>query len=491
MKSYGHWINGAEVEAESGQWIDTIDPFRGTVWARIARGSAGDVTKAVGAARAAMTTGPWASMSPTERGKILRRIADATLAEIDRLTELEVRDNGKLVGDIAGGLRFKADIWTYYAGLADKIEGAVIPVDKPDMLALTFKEPVGVVAAITAWNSPLQFLAVKCAPALAAGCAVVVKPSEYSSVTSLEFARLTKAAGLPDGVLNVVSGYGAEVGPTLVDHKDVAMVTFTGSDSTGARIYEQAAPGMKRVAMELGGKSPNIIFEDANLEAATAGAISGIFGAAGQMCTAGSRLLVQNSVKDQVTARLLAIARTIKVGDPMDPSTQMGPISNAAQYDKVLQYIDVAHKDGARLIHGGARARGEGLDAGTFIQPTIFTDVTNDMRIAQEEVFGPILSIIGFEDEAEAIAIANDINFGLAAGVWTKDFGRMIRMCKAIEAGTVWGNTYRTYSVMVPFGGRKRSGIGKEWGLEGIHDFLETKSVMISTADVMPGFVPR
>lgn len=490
IPSYGHWINGAEVPPESGNWIETSDPYRGTVWARIARGGPQDVNRAVAAAKAAMTTGPWAKMSATQRGKILRRIADATLAEIDRLTELEVRDNGKLVGDIRGGLNFKADVWTYYAGLADKIEGSVLPIDKPDMLALTFREPVGVVAAITAWNSPLQFLAVKCAPALAAGCAVVVKPSEFSTVTSLEFARIASAAGLPDGVLNVISGFGAEVGPTLVDHRDVAMITFTGSDTTGARIYEQAARSMKRVTMELGGKSPNIIFEDANLDAAAAGAVSGIFGAAGQMCTAGSRLLVQNSVKEEITRRILAIARNVKLGDPMDPATQMGPISNRPQFDKVLSYIEIARHDGARLIHGGKPAQGEGLASGSFFEPTIFADVRNDMRIAQEEVFGPVLSIIGFDTEEEAIHIANDINFGLAAGIWTKDMGRMIRMVKAIDAGTVWGNTYRTYSFMMPFGGRKRSGLGKEWGIEGMEEFLDTKSVMISTADVLPGFVP-
>jgi aldehyde dehydrogenase (NAD+) len=491
IKDYGHWINGAETAPIDGGWIETFDPYRGTVWARVARGTAADADKAVRAAKAAMTTGPWATMSATQRGKILRRVGDAALAHLDSLAEIEVRDNGKLLGDIKAGLTFKSDIWTYYAGLADKIEGTVMPIEKPDLLAMTFREPVGVVLAITAWNSPLHFLALKCAPALAAGCAVVLKPSEYSSVSSLEFARIAQEAGLPDGVLNVVTGLGAEVGAALVQHPDVAKITFTGSDSTGARIYAQAALGMKRVAMELGGKSPNIIFDDANLDAAVGGAISGIFGAAGQMCTAGSRLLVQNSVKDEVTDKLLATARTIKLGDPMDPATQMGPISNGPQYDKVLQYIDIAHKDGARLLLGGHPATGPDLPGGHFVQPTIFADVTNGMRIAQEEVFGPILSIIGFEDEAEAIRIANDINFGLAAGVWTKDIGRMIRMCKAIEAGTIWGNTYRTYSFMVPLGGRKRSGLGRESGIEGINEFLETKSIMISTADVTPGFIPR
>ncbi|WP_108260390.1 aldehyde dehydrogenase [Mangrovicoccus ximenensis] len=491
MRDYGHWIDGAEQVPEGTGWIEAMDPFRGTAWARIPRGRPEDAGRAVAAAKRAMTTGPWATMSQTGRGKILRRIGDLVLEHSARLAEIEVRDNGKLIGDVRGALQFKSDIWTYYAGYADKIEGAVIPIDKPDTLALTFPGPVGVVAAITAWNSPLQFLAVKCAPALAAGCAVVVKPSEHSSVSSLEFAAITREAGLPDGVLNVVTGFGQDVGPALVESPDVALVTFTGSDATGARIYQQAARGMKRVAMELGGKSPNIIFEDADLEAAAAGAISGIFGATGQMCTAGSRLLVQNSVKEQVTRRLLEMARTIKIGDPMDPGTQMGPVSNKPQFDKVMDYIGIAREDGAELAFGGRAAEGPGLTGGQFVEPTIFTGVENGMRIAQEEVFGPILSVIGFEDEADAIRIANDIDFGLAAGVWTKDMARLIRMCKAVEAGTVWANTYRTYSFMVPFGGRKRSGIGKEWGIEGIRDFIETKSVMISTATAAPSFIPR
>lgn len=491
MKTYSHWIDGREQKPATEQWIETFDPFHGSAWARIPRGNDYDADLAVAAAKRAMTTGPWAEMTATERGKVLRRISDLVLENIDRLAELEVRDNGKLIAEMKGQLQFTSNVWNYYAGLADKVEGAVMPVEKPDTLALTFREPVGVVAAITAWNSPLSFLATKCAPALAAGCAVVVKPSEFSSASSLEFASIASESGLPDGVLNVVTGYGHEIGSALVEHPDVAMVTFTGSDTTGARIYEAAARNLKRAAMELGGKSPNIIFEDADLDAATAGAVSGIFGAAGQMCTAGSRLLVQNSIKDALTDNLLEVTRSIHIGDPMDPNTQMGPISTRPQFEKVLEYIDIAHADGARCIAGGKVAAGPGVKGNQFVEPTVFTDVTNDMRIAQEEVFGPILSIIAFEDEAEAIAIANDIAFGLAAGVWTKDLGRIVRVSKALDVGTVWGNTYRTYSYLMPFGGRKRSGLGKEWGLEGINDFLETKSVMISTGSIAASFVPR
>ncbi|WP_061934650.1 aldehyde dehydrogenase [Aureimonas sp. AU22] len=494
MQTFEHWIAGTYAPSRSGEWIESVDPYSGKAWARIPRGNREDADHAVSVAKDAMTSGPWASFTATQRGKVLRKIGDLVLEHARDLAELEVRDNGKLLAEMLGSLKYKAEYWHYYAGLADKIEGSVMPIDKPDLFGFTLREPVGVVLALTAWNSPLTFLAIKCAPALAAGCSVVVKPSEFSSSSSLAFARLTKEAGLPDGVLNVVTGYGADIGAPLVEHRDIAHVTFTGSDTTGAKVYEAAARHMKRVAMELGGKSPNVVFDDADLDRAAAGVVSGIFGAAGQMCTAGSRLLVQNSIKEAFTDRLLAMARTVKVGDPMDAATQMGPISTAPQFRKVLDYIDIARSEGARCILGGKPAEGPGVGAGQFVEPTIFTDVTNDMRIAQEEVFGPVLSIIGFDDEAQAIELANGVAYGLAAGVWTKDVGRLIRMSKALEVGTVWGNTYRTYSFMMPFGGMKRSGVGRENGIEAIEEFLETKSVMISTAaDAGPAnnFVPR
>ena len=493
MKTYGHWIDGAEVAPSGGRMIDCEDPYRGSVWARVPAGTAEDADRAVRSARGAMTTGPWARMSATERGKILIRISEVLLENRDRLAEIEVRDNGKLMAEMRGQLAFSAELWRYYAGLADKIEGSVVPIEKAELFGMTMRVPVGVVVAITAWNSPLTFFALKCAPALAAGCAVVVKPSEFSTASSLEFARLLSEAGLPDGVINVVSGYGQDVGPTLVEHPQVAQITFTGSDKTGARIYEAAARHMKRVAMELGGKSPNIVFEDADLDAAAAGAVSGIFGAAGQMCTAGSRLLVQNSIREAFTEKVLAAARSIRLGDPMDDQTQMGPISNRPQYEKVLEYIEVARADGATCALGGKPASGPGIDGGNFVEPTIFTDVTNEMRIAQEEVFGPILSIIGFEDEAEAVVTGNDIAYGLAAGVWTRDIGRLFRVSKALEAGLVWGNTYRSYSYTMPTGGMKKSGIGREHGQEAINEFLETKSLMFKIGGEGAGnaFVPR
>ncbi len=491
MKNYQHFIDGEYVDPLGGEWIDTVNPYSGEAWARIPSGCARDVDRAVTAARRAMTEGPYATMTPTQRGKLMLRLADLVAANAQRLAETEVRDNGKLFSEMKGQLDYHPEWWRYYGGLADKLEGAVMPIDKPDHFAFTTHEPVGVVGALTAWNSPLLFVAWKCAPAIAAGCAVVVKPSEYASASTLEFAALTKEAGFPDGVFNVVTGLGASAGSALVDHPDVAKITFTGSDVTGARIYAQAAKTMKRVTLELGGKSPNIVFADCDLDKAAAGAISGIFAATGQTCIAGSRLLVQNSIKDAFIERVAKLGATARRGDPMKPDTNIGPVTTPPQYRKILDYIEIAREEGARCILGGKPATDQ--PGGQFVEPTIFVDVTPDMRIAREEVFGPVLSVIGFEDEAEAIRIANDTIYGLAAGIWTENIGRAMRVSKAIKAGTVWVNTYRSISYMMPFGGRKHSGIGRESGIESIRGYLETKSTFVSYAEGAPAnpFVMR
>lgn len=486
MKNYNHFINGHYVEPIGGKWIDSIDPYLGKPWARIPQGCAKDVDAAVRAASTAMHSGPWSKVNATERGKLMLRLADLVTQNTQRLAELEVRDNGKLLAEMRGQVAYHPEWWRYFGGLADKIEGAVMPIDKPDMLAFTRHEPIGVVGVLTAWNSPLLFVAWKCAAAIAAGCAVVIKPSEFASVSTLEFAALTKEAGFPDGVFNVVSGLGTEAGAALVDHPDVAKITFTGSDATGARIYAQAAKSLKRVSLELGGKSPNIVFDDCDLDQAASGVISGIFAATGQTCIAGSRLLVQNSIREEFTQRVVALGASARKGNPMLPETNIGPVTTPAQYQKILDYMVIAKAEGARCILGGGPATSPDLPGGQFVEPTIFVDVTPDMRIAREEVFGPVLCIIGFDDEAEAIALANNTIYGLAAGVWTTDIGRAMRVSSALKAGTVWVNTYRTISYMMPFGGMKQSGIGRESGIDSIREFLETKSTWLSFAKGAP-----
>ncbi len=408
---------------------------------------------------------------------MLRRLGDLVARDAERLAQVEVRDNGKLLAEMRAQLNCLPQWFYYFGGLADKIEGAVIPLDKTGYFNYTRAGPLGVVAAITPWNSPLMLLAWKIAPALAAGCTVVAKPSEFTSASTLEFAGLFEEAGFPPGVFNVVTGFGAEIGAALVTHPKVKKVTFTGSDATGRIINQQCAARFKHVSLELGGKSPNIVFNDADLDDAVNGAVSGIFAATGQTCIAGSRLLLQDDIHDAFVERLVALARTARRGDPMRPDTQVGPVTTPAQYEKVLSYIDIARDEGARLVCGGRAAPESGK---WFVEPTIFCGVTARMRIAQEEVLGPVLSVLRFKDEDEAVAIANDSCYGLGAGVWTADIGRAFRMPQRIEAGTVWVNTYRAVSFMSPFGGYKDSGLGRENGMAAIHGDLQTKSVWVN-----------
>ena len=480
MKTYNHYINGSWVEPASGEYFDTENPYSGEVWAQVARGTAEDAARAVKVAKATFESGEWADMRPTQRGKLLVQLAQIIEREAGRLGELEVRDNGKLIAEMSAQTKYLAEWYRYYGGLADKVEGAVLPADRPGIFNFTRYEPLGVVGMITAWNSPLLLLAWKLAPALAAGNTAVVKPSEFTSASSLEFMDLVKEAGFPDGVVNCITGYGLEVGAPMVEHPDVSKVAFTGSDLAGQKIYEAAAKKIMPVTLELGGKSPNIVFEDADFEAAVMGAVSGIFAATGQTCIAGSRLLVQRSIHDRFVERLIEVAGEAKIGDPMSTDTHVGPVTTAPQYEKILHYMSVAKEDGATCVLGGKPYSGEGAKGDRFVEPTIFTGVTNDMRIAQEEVFGPILSVIPFDTEEDAIRIGNDIGFGLAAGVWTSDIGRALRMSEKLKAGTVWVNTYRAVSFMTPFGGFKRSGQGRENGQEAIKEFMQVKSVWIA-----------
>lgn len=481
MQRYPLYVDGATSAADGDEWFPSYDPYAGEPWAEIAQGTTADVDRAVTAAHRAFTEGPWAELSASGRGALLRKVADLIAANARRLAEIEVRDNGKLLTEMFGQLSYLPEWFFYYGGLADKVEGTVLPMDKKGYFAYTERAPVGVVGIITPWNSPLMLLAWKLAPALAAGCTVVIKPSEFTSASTLELAALFDQAGFPPGVVNVVTGFGADVGSALVDHPLVSKISFTGSDQTGRRINEQAASSFKRVALELGGKSPNIVFADANLDDAVNGVVSGIFAATGQTCIAGSRLLVDAAIHDEFVARVVELASTAVLGNPMEPTTQVGPITTQPQLDKVLRYIDVARAEGATVELGGGRPTTTEHSTGWFVEPTIFSGVRNDMRIAQEEVFGPVLAVIPFSGEDEAVAIANDSRYGLGAGVWTSDIGRAFRMARRIHSGTVWVNTYRAVSYLAPFGGVKDSGVGRENGIAAIEDYLETKSVWINT----------
>jgi aldehyde dehydrogenase (NAD+) len=481
MQRYTMFIDGENREPAEGEWFPSDNPYLGAPWAEIAKGSAKDVEDAVEAADRALHTGPWAGFTASDRGALLRRLGDVIAANAQRLAEIEVRDNGKLFTEMHGQLRYVPQWFYYYGGLADKIEGSVIPIDKEGFFTYTAKEPVGVVALITPWNSPLLLLAWKLAPALAAGCTVVIKPSEFTSASTLDLVRLFHEAGLPPGVVNVVTGFGTDAGSALVEHPLVRKISFTGSDSTGRRINESAARDFKHVSLELGGKSPNIVFPDADLDAAVNGVISGIFAATGQTCIAGSRLLVQQDVHDDFVRRVVDLAATARMGDPMDEATQVGPVTTPAQHAKVLDYIAIAQREGAHLALGGKAASRPECGSGWFVEPTIFTGVSNEMRIAQEEVFGPVLSVIAFSDEDEAISVANDTRYGLGAGVWTRDIGRAFRMSHRIRSGTVWVNTYRAVSYLAPFGGVKDSGVGRENGINAVTAYLEDKTVWINT----------
>lgn len=481
LKTYAHFIANEWVEPSCGQWLESTEPFSGVAWARVARGGVADVDKAVSAAAAAFVDPSWAELTATERGALLRKLASLIERDAVYLATTEQRDNGKLMAEVQGQVRNVAQWFYYYAGLADKVQGAVVPINKRGVFNFVKYEPLGVVAAITPWNSPLALTAWKMAPALAAGNTLVIKPSEFTSASILELAALAAEAGFPSGVVNVVTGFGAEVGEPLVNHPQVAKIAFTGGDVAGQRINEAAARDFKKVTLELGGKSANIIFDDADISQAVLGAVAGIFGAAGQTCMAGSRLLVQRVVHDEVVDRIAKVAREAVIGDPACIETQIGPVATAAQFQRILSCIEMGKSEGAVCILGGHALSGPQFGQGQFIAPTIFTRVRNDMRIAQEEVFGPVLCVIPFDDEAEAIALANQSSFGLAAGVWTRDLHRAMTVSDALKAGTVWVNNYRATSFTTPFGGYKRSGIGREGGIEAIKEYLQTKSVWITT----------
>ncbi|MGY3605378.1 MULTISPECIES: aldehyde dehydrogenase family protein [unclassified Bradyrhizobium] len=468
-------IDGARVPAISGRTFKSLNPATEDVIATIAEGGAADVDRAVAAARRAFE-GPWRTMGAAERGHILLKWAELLKQHADEIIELESLDAGK---PIAAVLRqdFPAaiDTLTYYAGWADKIGGDVVST-RDDALTYTVREPVGVVAAIVPWNFPLMIGMWKLAPALACGCTIVMKPAELTSLSALRIGELALEAGLPRGVLNIVTGPGRIAGEALVNHPDVDKVTFTGSPGVGRGIMRGAAGNFKRVSLELGGKSANVIFEDANLDAAAKAAAAGIFFNAGQVCSAGSRVLVQESVYDEVVERLAARASALRIGDPQDRATALGPVISDKQMKTILDYVDIGKNEGALLVTGGERVG----DRGYFISPAVFANVKHEMRISQEEIFGPVVSVIKFKDEADALRIANGTAYSLAAGVWSSDIGRVQRFAKRARAGTVWINTYGYTDVRLPWGGERDSGLGREHGTAAIDNFTEPKAVWMN-----------
>jgi (Z)-2-((N-methylformamido)methylene)-5-hydroxybutyrolactone dehydrogenase len=476
-KKYGLAIANETVTAPNQEWFAAINPYSREEWALVPQAMPSQVVDAVAAARRAYES-VWSKTTGLARANLLNRLADLLDAQAERMAVMESTDNGKIIRETHGQMHFAARAYRFFAGCADKIFGDTIPLDQRDVFDFTRREPIGVAVLITAWNSPMGLLANKLAPALAAGNCVVIKPSEHASVTTLEFAELIREAGFPAGVVNVVTG-DFRTGQALLTSGRIDRVSFTGSPNVGRQIAAEAGRLLTPVTLELGGKSPNVIFEDADLDKATVGALAGIFGATGQTCIAGSRLLVQRSVHDEIVKRLVARAGKIRLGNPLEKTTDMGTVANEPQFGRILKCISDAQAEGAVLACGGKPATGHSLGKGLFIEPTIFTGVENKMAIAQEEVFGPVLSIIPFDTEEQAISIANDSRYGLASGVWTTNLSRALRVSRAIHAGTVWVNTYRASSAMAPFGGFKESGFGKERGVAALDEFLQTKNVMI------------
>ncbi|MBR1202057.1 MULTISPECIES: aldehyde dehydrogenase family protein [unclassified Bradyrhizobium] len=468
-------IDGTRVRSLSGKTFKSLNPATEQVIATIAEGNELDVDRAVAAARRAFE-GPWRTMRAAKRGHILLKWAELLKQHADEIAALESLDAGKPISAV---LRqdFPAaiDTLTYYAGWADKISGDVVST-RDDALTYTVREPVGVVAAIVPWNFPLMIGMWKLAPALACGCTVVMKPAELTSLSALRIGEVALEAGLPKGVLNIVTGPGRVVGDALVNHPDVDKVTFTGSPGVGRGIMKGAAGNFKRVSLELGGKSANVIFDDANLEAAAKAAAAGIFFNAGQVCSAGSRVLVQENAYDEVVERLVARAEALRIGDPADRATVLGPVISEKQMRSILDYVEIGKNEGAHLATGGARVG----DRGYFISPAVFANVAHEMRISQEEIFGPVVSVIKFKDEADALRIANGTAYSLAAGVWSADMGRVQRFAKKARAGTVWINTYGYTDVRLPWGGERDSGLGREHGTAALDNFTEPKAVWMN-----------
>jgi (Z)-2-((N-methylformamido)methylene)-5-hydroxybutyrolactone dehydrogenase len=479
IKTYRMLIDGAWVAASDGGEFASVSPIDGQVWARIPEATAVDVDRAVQAAHRAFTSGPWATMTPTQRGKCLRNLGDLLAERSEELGRVETIDTGKMLKETRWQAKYIAEFFHFYAGCADKIAGETLPIDKPDMFVFTAREPLGVVAAIVPWNSQLFLSAVKLGPALAAGNTVVLKASEHASAPMLEFGELVAAAGFPPGVINIVTGHGAVCGKVLTSHPLVARISFTGGPGAARQILVNSTEQFAEVSLELGGKSPFIVFDDADLDSAVNGAIAGIFGATGQSCVAGSRLYLHADIADEFLKRIVALAGQIRLGDPMDDATQMGPLCTMGQLATITRQVALAIEEGGTVLCGGQQPEDLG---GTYYLPTIIDCPRQDMMLVDTELFGPVLAVQRFRTESEVIALANDSRHGLAAGIFTRDGARQMRMAKAIRAGIVWVNTYRAVSPIAAFGGVKGSGFGRESGFQAMYDYTRAKTVWINTS---------
>ena len=470
-------VGGASVEADSGEAFEVINPATGKAMTEVPRGNIADVDKAVETARRAFDDRRWSGLRPGKRSEILIKLADLIKRNMSELTQIESLDAGKPISIASAEVWVASDVFRYYSGWPTKIFGETVPAGD-DLLVYSLREPVGVCGGIIPWNFPLIMAAWKVAPALACGNTVVLKPAEQTPLTAIRLAELALEAGVPEGVLNVVTGFGPEAGQALAQHDDVDKIAFTGSTEVGRKILHASEGNLKRVSLELGGKSPNIVFSDANMKRASRSSMYGVFSNSGQVCTAGTRILVEKSVHDEFVDSLVSATASMKLGDPLEEDTGMGPVVSKEQFDRVTGYIDIGRSEGAEVVTGGGPA--PELGDGYFVQPTVFTGVNNDMRIAQEEIFGPVAAVIPVDDVEDAIRIANDTIYGLAAAVWTNDISKAHRVARGIKAGTVWVNTYGNTDATVSFGGYKQSGFGRELGLHSIETYTQTKSVWVS-----------
>ena len=490
VTAYQMLIDGQWVDASDGARYDSVDPATGDVWASMPEATTDDVDRAVRAAEAAGISGRWASMTPTERGKCLRRLGDLLADASETLGRIETRDTGKMFKETRWQAKYIAEYFHFYAGAADKIEGRTLPIDKPDMFVFTNREPLGVVAAIVPWNSQLFLTAVKIGPALAAGNTVVLKGSECSAAPILEFGKLIAEAGIPDGVVNIITGHGDPCGRVLTSHPRVARVSFTGGPVSAGHVIRNTAENFAELSLELGGKSPFIVFDDADIDSAVNGSVAGIFAASGQSCVAGSRLYLHDAIADSFLAKMTAIANSIQIGDPQAEDTQMGPLCTPAQIDHIETQVARAVEQGGRILAGGRRV--DGMD-GLFFQPTIIECPDPSMEIVDTELFGPVLAVLRFSDEDDVIAQANRSVHGLAAGLFTRDSARSMRVARRLRAGIVWVNTYRVISPIAEFGGSKQSGYGRESGMQAVYDYTRPKTVWMNLSDdpVANPFEPR